>query len=287
MKNIRKRPNGLYEGRKTIDGTRYSVYARTQEECLKKLKNITKHPQITKKTQKLVDFAKKWLNVYKKDAINKSSYYTYQLVINTHISKINKPLNRLTVLELQEFLNSLPPTRIREYTYMTLKQILKKAYELDLLKKDISQFLEKGKIRREDKHGLTLNEQKIILNKLCECDIEFKTRIMCYILIGCRPSEIKTLELRNETDNYIYVGGTKTKRAKRFVKISQAFREVFLEHKDIFYSTSTKWLNRQFVAFCKELDIDASLYTLRHTFATNLFYLGVPDKERQVYMVLY
>lgn len=284
MKNIRKRSNGTFEGRITIDGKRYSVYARTQEECLKKLKKIKKSPNIVKSSQKLLDFALKWLEIYKKDEISQKSYNIYKNVIDNHLSKINISLNRLDILTLQQMINGLPKTRIKEYVYMTLKQILKKAYELDLIKKDISQFLKKGKIARRNRNGLSLNEQKTILNALSDCDAEFRVRIMCYFLIGCRPAEIKTLELRNEMDNYIYVGGTKTKNARRFVKISSNFREIFKSNKDIILSSSPEWLSKQFVRFCKELGINASLYTLRHTFATNLFYLGVPDKERQVYM---
>lgn len=34
----------------------------------------------------------------------------------------------------------------------------------------------------------------------------------------------------------------------------------------------------------KDVGVKGTLYMLRHTYATNLYYLGVPDKERQVYM---
>ena len=32
------------------------------------------------------------------------------------------------------------------------------------------------------------------------------------------------------------------------------------------------------------IDYDVDIYTLRHTFATNLYIIGVPEKDRQEYM---
>lgn len=48
MKNIRKRTDGRWEGRITIEGKTYSVYAKTQKLCKEKLKNF-KIPNTTKK----------------------------------------------------------------------------------------------------------------------------------------------------------------------------------------------------------------------------------------------
>lgn len=284
LKNIRKRVDGRWEGRKTINGKRFSVFARTQKECIKKLKNL-KIENSTQKNQdipkNLMNFAFFWLDNYKKSKITKESYRNYKSII-TNFLNYDWPLKNITNFDLQNILNKMPATRNKEYCYMTIKQIFKKALELEVIKKDPSIFLEKGKIERGERKALNLQEQKILFNSLSN-DV-FSTAILTYLLLGCRPAELKRLTITEESGNYVYIDGTKTKKAKRWVKVSNAFKKRLLEHNQELKNINIDNFARKFKLYCSDLGINANVYVLRHTYATNLFYLGVKDKERQVFM---
>ena len=84
----------------------------------------------------------------------------------------------------------------------------------------------------------------------------------------------------------ILIEGTKTKNAKRWIKISDWLqnKRTSMPGEYILKRWAYNALKKQYKQFMQKCKIDGSLYQLRHTFATNLFYLGVPDKERQSYM---
>ena len=54
---------------------------------------------------------------------------------------------------------------------------------------------------------------------------------------------------------------------------------------EVIFDISQDTIYRQIKDFFAEVGIKGgTVYRLRHTFATNLYYLQVPDKERSVYM---
>ena len=72
MKHIRKRTDGRWEFKKSIDGKRYYVYAKTQKELLKKIKQFKPKEQTNKIIA--IDFINQWYNIYKKDIIMNNVY---------------------------------------------------------------------------------------------------------------------------------------------------------------------------------------------------------------------
>ena len=206
-------------------------------------------------------------------------------MIENHFIKIHCDLTSDASVDVfQKFLNTLPPTRTREFCLMIMRQVLKKAYELDLLKKDIGQFLTKGKIQRKKISAFTLDEQRMILENLG--DNEFSLIVYTFLLTGVRPNELTTIYKPNIKKGMVQVLGTKTSNAKRWIKISSWLEEKLLARPDeiVFKNFNSETFRHQFMKFLNGLGIKGSVYMLRHTFATNLFYLGVPDKIRQSYM---
>jgi len=65
---------------------------------------------------------------------------------------------------------------------------------------------------------------------------------------------------------------------------SNRLEEFLLERDEILFNYSYDQLTDKFETYLKRVGVEGTLYMLRHIFATNLYYLGVPDKERQVYM---
>lgn len=283
MRYLTKRKDGRWQGSKIVDGKREYVYAKTQLECREKLKNLEIIRRREPKKDSLYVFAKNWLVMYKKGNIADTTYKGYAYLINKHL-KITTPINRLTTAELQNIINELPVTRVRKEVYMLIRQIVKKAYELDYIKKDVSQFVQLGKIEKADGRALTVDEQRKILCALG--DDPFSYRILLYLVTGARPGELRRIN-RNEIHlNYIKIEGTKNSRAVRWVKVAPKIIDLIKSLSGEVFNFDLKRFRERLQRFCAELGIDyeVTTYTLRHTFATNLYILRVPEKDRQMYL---
>lgn len=289
MKNICKRKDGRYMGKKTINGTTFYAYAKTQTECIKLLQKKIKENKNTNKQSSvpntLYKFALYWYENYKAKNVCEKSARNYYNYIQSDFKELNYDFKSLDLNLLQTFINNIPATRKREYCLMILKQVLKKAYEFELIKKNYGEFLVKGKIARKKIEWYNLEEQKLILENLKNEDEELLTIVYTLLLTGCRPSELKTISKEKVKENLVYINGTKTKNAKRWIKISNFLQKLLINSNiEKYFKLNTETIGRYFSTFLNKLNIKGTLYMLRHTFATNLFYLGVSDKERQSYM---
>lgn len=283
MKYLTKRADGRWQGSKTIDGKRVFVYARTQIECYEKLKRLNSKRKKSPKIQSVADFAVYYLETYKNGNVSERTYKDYIAIARGHLN-ISTPLNKVTVIQMQELLNRLPATRIRTAVYQLIRQIFRKAYELELVKKDISQFLECGKIRKAQRRALNLEEQRALINTLKD-DI-FGRRVLFYLCTGARPAELATVRKDELRPGWVKINGTKTAKATRWVKISERIYSMLLNAPTEFFHFDSKKFRIRLQKTCATAGInyDVDIYTLRHTFATNLYIIGVPEKDRQEYM---
>ncbi len=283
MKYLTKRKDGRWQGSKVIDGKRVYVYAPTQKECYEKLQKLGKQRKKAAKIISVSEFATYFLETYKKGNVGDRTYSDYKSTVKLHLN-IRTPLNKVTTMQLQTLLNNLPATRIRSEVYQLLRQIFKKAYELDMIKKDVTQFLEKGKIAKAERRALNLEEQRKLIAALG--DDVFSRRVMFYLCTGARPSEFATVRREELRPGWIKINGTKTKGAARWVKISSRMYSTLLNASSDFFKFDLKKFRQRLQRKCSEVGItyDVDIYTLRHTFATNLYILGVPEKDRQTYM---
>ena len=288
MKNIRLRSDGRWEYRKTIKGQKFAVIKKTKAELLeaiRKLKTSGFKKPGTKKKHNFKEFALRWLEVFKKPTIKEQSAEVYENIIDNHLKPLHKlNIEQITLEDLQRILNE-NTGRMRELTYLTVKQIFKQAYFEDIIKKDISQFLQKGKIERKERRSLLYSEQKKLWEALGTDRLSMLIRF--YLLTGCRREEarIEKKDLFKDKDSYfVYIAGSKTEKSKRYVKISQQlFDELNKFEEQIFY-TDYKSVEKRFRKFVKNLGLTITIHQLRHTFATNLYILGVPDKQWQLYL---
>lgn len=287
MKRIRKRNDGRWEGRVTIDGKRISCYGKTQKECYekyKKLKNSFKRVEVNNKhiPVNFIDFARMWLEKYKKPEVKPGTFQIYENTVNKHLIKLKGKIKDLTISDLQTFLNKEGQTRTKELVFQTIKQIFKKAYELDLIKKDISQFLVKGKIERKQRNSFSLDEQKIILENLTNNTIS--KYILAYLMLGARLSELSSIKKENIKQNYVLIKGTKTRNAERWVKISDKYQKILLNYPEPIFNCQPDTIKAKMREFFQKIGIKGSTHMLRHTFSTNLYYLGVDDNKRKQYL---
>ncbi len=288
MKNVRLRKDGRFEFRKVINGVKVDIVKRTKLELLEAIRKIKKFGY--QKTQPKLKhnfkiFAERWFNLFKKPNIKEASADVYENILDNHLLHLhNKNIEDITLDDLQSILNN-EKGRMRELSYLTIKQVFKQAYFEDLIKKDISQFLQKGKIEHTERRSLLYSEQKLLWESLGSDHLSLLIRF--YLLTGCRREEAKISkqDLLSEGNNYfVYIAGTKTEKSKRYVKISKKlFDELSKFEGQIFY-TDYKSIEKRFRKKVRALNLKATIHQLRHTFATNLFVLGVPDKTRQMYL---
>ena len=286
MKKIRKRIDGRWEARITIDGKRKSFYAKTQKECYNKLKDIKNSLKSNIQTKNVnasfYDFALTWLDRYKKSSVSKTTYEIYENTVKTHLVKLKTNIKQITTGQLQDFLNSLGPTRTKEMVYLTIKQIFKKALELDIIKKDISQFLVKGRIDRKVRTSFSVEEQKKILGALKHNTVS--KYILAYLMLGARLSELSSIKKQNIRNNFVKIIGSKTKNAERWVKISDRYQEILLSYSDPIFNCQPDTIKAKMKEFFAKIGIKGSAHRLRHTFSTNLYYLGADDNTRKQFM---
>lgn len=295
LKNIRRRKDGRWELRVSTPSGRQSVYAKTLKQLLEiRKKQLLEHKRdvillecqkfkVKTKLPNIIEYAKKWLAEFKGPFISKSSADMYRLAISyLKDSGLDKSFDEVKTEDLQKAINKITKPRIKDYAVMVVKQTFKRAYQDDIISKDISQFIEKGKVERKSGRNLTLVEQKLLLDNLHKTKIG--KVILAYLLTGCRKSELLAIKREdvNFEKNVIYVKGTKTKNARRYVQISEEFKNMLEADFESFIGYSKDIVSKQFKKFVDELGIkDVSIHSLRHTYSTNLHYLGVTDKQRQ------
>ena len=284
MKYVTKRSDGRYMARKTIEGKRVVAYGHSKKEAIDTLHDIIGKRRYNKRgSMTLTKFALWWLDTYKQGNVSDKTYMSYLSAIKAHI-KLDMPLNKITVLDLQQLINDMPLSKQRKEVYKLIKQIFRKAYELDYVKKDVSEFVELGKIVGKHREALGLDDQRKLWNALG--DDMFSRRVRFYLLTGARPAEIATVNKDELRPGWVKLNGTKTENAVRWVKISNKLYESLLGESPEFFKFDNKRFRQRLQRFAQSCGIEKNIdvYTLRHTFATNLYLLRIPEKDRQTYM---
>lgn len=288
MKNIRKRTDGRWEYRKMLDNKRYSLFASTQKALLQKIQqfNPTNLYLEDKSSKYFYTLAVQWYELFKKGRIKSDDNYKMYIKSTFNIALFNKNINSITLEELQRFLNSLSKThRKAKYCYNIIKNVYKYALQKEIIKKNISQFLQAPVNKGVKGCAFTLREQQLILDNLDKTPIKYE--ILFYLLVGCRRTEAMNVKCHdiNYDKNVIFINGTKTSSAKRYVNISSKFAEILKNNFNNMFTNNADYYTKQLKLYLNSLNIyGKTLHDLRHTFSTNLYYLGVPDKQRQYLM---
>lgn len=285
LKNIRKRIDGRWEYRKTINGITSSTYANNQKALLKKVKKLKTNKAETKEKYILIDLIEEWYNLYKSGI---KSHMNYRCYINKYFKDnllFKKDIRKVVFEEIEKFVQNIKLHRVQSYCYLIIKGVFKNALKREIIEKDISQFLEIPKRCIEKGSAFTLAEQKLIFENLNKTKI--KNEILFFLLTGARRGE--AIAIKSENINFeklnIFIYGTKTKNAKRYIPISKDFAELLKKNFNNMFKFRNEFYTKKFKVFLNTIGIkNKTLHDLRHTFSTNLYYIGVPDKQRQYYM---
>ncbi len=288
LKNVRKRADGRYEWRKQINGLKYQIINRNKKILESKIKEFKKSISITVshdgESHKFINLAEEWFSLYK---ANIASSATYRSCINNHfqIELFKKDIKTLTYMELELFLSKIKAPRVKAYCYFIITGVFKEALKRNYITRDVSALITKPKNESVKGESFTLREQKLILDNLDKSNMKYE--ILFYLLTGCRREEgcrtkFEHLDLEN---NKIFIDRTKRNCTKGYVPISEHFKQILQDNFKNMFTRSPDFYTKTFGEYLKFLNIkNHKLHDLRHTFATNIYYLGVPDKERQYYL---
>ena len=282
-----------YQGRYYDEfGKVKSVYGKTQQECLRKLKEA--HPTKKGKPAKQVfptvqEWMLHWYNEYKKGTIRHSSQRGYEQQMNAYIfpalGKIKLPA--LTTDYLQHFFNKIEAGNVRKKIYLLLSACLKKAVLLKKIQFNPCDAVELPKFKKKKRRPYEYSEQNALLSE--ENNVAQAFFFLC--ATGLRVGEFLALTKDDfypdqslfKVDKAIVQGiegETKSDASNRTVY----YTEELFEHFDLnLLGTFTyPGLRSGFSRLLKKHDISGvSLHCTRHTYATICHSFGMNDKTLQ------
>ena len=296
MAHIRLRKDGRYEGIICFRGKYYSVYERNLNKIkpkinkkLKELKQQNLLPTIsnyTKNSPTLSFWYETWLENDKKPFIGKKTLQMIENIFHNHIlPKLgNVRLLDLDKTKIQTFLNGMQKSRIKEMTSNYFKACITQAFKERLIEYNPFDTVKFDKKIKSDKVGFTAYEQQQILEYLKENDLRVYKIILLYLCTGCRRSELKTIKLENIQNDYLLIQGTKTENAVRYLNVSPALKDFITNNIEMIQSFPEHYIAKKFREVLNHLQIKGTIHSLRHSFATNHYFLGTNAKLLQEWM---
>ena len=291
MPTIRFRKDNRYELRFYVNGYQYSVYSRDKTKLQKKYKE--KLSQVKKLKKEVIpckyileDWARVWIDTYKRPFVSEGSIENIQIYFNKHILPIfgKMRLSKITIDLVQPFLNNLERNRTKELIITYFNACLKKAKDLDYIKKNPFDLVVKDKKIKKVRPAFNIFEQEKILNHIKAKDFEFYKIILFYLSTGVRRNEALNLTPKDFNGLTIHIKGTKTQNADRKIKITEELKSLIYCENKLIFNYKENFVTKKFKDYITELNLDGTLHSLRHSYATNQYYIGTPAKEVQLLM---
>lgn len=289
MKNIYKRKDGRFEYSKMINNERIYFISKYKNVVEKKVRELKAQNKKLINIHIFKNIVLEWYNNFKKDNIGAKAQESYNNTLFNYIIPTfgNKNIVKITFKELQLYINSISKRRIQELVCQHLKAIFAYALANRYITINPTEALKLPKnTNKKSIKPLTVKEQETLLKAIKGQPLE--TFILFSLVLGTRRNE--TLAFKIEDINLqrgeIHINGTKTENAERDIKISPAMIDYLLSHnhKAPYFNYTSDYVTKHVTKTLKELGINKTLHALRHTTATNLYYLGWKDKARQQYL---
>lgn len=286
MKNIRLRADGTYEARVTVNGKRFSLYSKNYRELQKKMTAFKKQPYSSASGTNFYEYCVSWAELFKKKFVKAKQYKEilrqFDKIKN---SAIDIPVSKITTLLLQKYYNTYQKSRAKEILFLYVNAALERAVKDGYFKfNPMSDVVKERKIDNI-RLPLTYQQQVALLDEIKDKWIE--PYILIYLLTGMRKNEFKIKTIKDDIDeNNVLRVLCEKKRDKivyRFVDLTPETAELIKQAK---FVHSIEFVSKEFRKILDKLNINKGygLHTLRHTFTTNHFYLGTPDKVLQEWL---
>ena len=290
MKNIYyHHDENRYMGRKQIKKHIITVYGRTQKECLKKLNEKVKEFYSNKialqiKSQPtFLERWNKWFDETKRPYLSKESTRDIERIrdklVDLHkiaVTKISKDVIISTLKNFEE-------GRAKEKIIIYLKAFFKHEFQDGMIKKNpFANIVTAPRVFNRRK-AFTYEQQVAILERLKKEEI--KPVILIYLVTGLRRRELDFQNIDKnlyQEDNTYYLKAVNLKGRNKITryKTIQLSKKAFCLIKnniELLKTFNDDTCYRKFAEILNELNIEGGIVTLRHTYATNNFYLGNPE----------
>lgn len=301
MPSIRQRKTGLYEARLSFKGKYFSVYDRNlkklKTKITKKFKELEKEfnrnksfeNTIQKKRNEysLKEWYELWLELDKKPFLSQGSIEKIEIYFNKHILPIlqNLKLSQITTMQIKLLLNKIDKPRTNELVFTYLKACLEKARKEGYITNNPCEFVTRPKKVKNVGRALTAEEQEKLLNYLKENNELYYNICLLYLCTGCRRNELLNIDLNKVVKNNLLVEGTKTETSVRYVKVTSEILNILKTWLPEIKKIHPQRITGNIKYVFDKLGIkDASLHSLRHSFATNHYYLGTQAKQVQLWL---
>lgn len=255
-----------------------------------------------------------WIDNFKKIEVNLKTYYKYVTCFKKRIADYplaQKKASRIELIDLQNHFTQLAKDEWSIYaikeTYMYINSCLEFGVIQDIVHKNYCKGVTLQKsIRKKVIKAFTIEEEKSIIEELNIENI-VDSAIFFTFHTGLRLGEVLGLKWKDIDGNIAHIKrqlgrvkydtgigqelrDLKTNGSRRDVplpnkaldvlnKIDKNFELIFSENEK---GMDHKKLQRRLKSICNKLDIkDKSFHSIRHTYATRLFEMGVPIKTVQ------
>lgn len=296
-KTIKKRTDGRWWTRYyDKEKKQHSIYGKTQQECLQKLKAALKKVN-EKEVKEVLTFGNwkdTWLRLYKEPTLKASTLYQTKRYLSKMQCLYKLPLSEITTLKLQEYLMSIETPRNRQHYLDVLRDCLNKAVKNDLLTKNPCDNLQLPKYKSKRSRALTHDEEKRFV-AACEKDTYGMQFLLC-LYQGLRIGETKLLTLQDfdfakqtlkidKALNDQYKPDTpKSEMSNRTIPLFRRTAEA-LERLPFKMAKSDKQVYSHFKSICLAANIEGyTVHSLRHTFATRCAEAGITPSVTQKWM---
>lgn len=162
--------------------------------------------------------------------------------------------------------------------------MLTKANDLDYIIKNPFKLVVKDKKIKKVRPAFTIDEQKNILEYIKLKDFEFYKLVLFYLATGVRRREALNITTNDFDGNILHIKGTKTNKSDRYIKITNELKQLIFKNNQPIFDYKENYITTKFKEYINDLKINGTLHCLRHSYATNQFYIGTPAKEVQINM---
>ena len=281
----------FYEGRVFIDGKQVSVTAKTQAECLDKMKALL--PKSVKRTpvETLNTWAPRWIERYK--AGNKAQSLKS---IQDYLSRVilpalgDKPIKRLTADDVENLLNTIEGSNTRQKVFDIINGCLTRAVDNGLIQKNPCAPLVRPRHKTKHRDCYDFAAQNAMLETLSP---KYKAVFFFLCCTGLRIDEFLALSYPSDFyDDKIRVckemnakgeilNTTKTDKVRYVPYYPDLITKTFAynESKEFFGCFSYNSVKLAFTRAIARTGLsNVTVHSTRHTFSSMCYRAGIPDK---------
>ena len=284
-----------------VGGKQYYISARTQKECLEKLKKalynkkreyfMAQSEENRNKSITLLEWYNKWLELYKVGKVKDNTLRDYTSMLKLIPTQIqNKALSEIKLSELLTVLNDCSAERQKQKLYDFINVLYKKAVDNDIIEKNIVVKIDKPKHVKN--HGLALdNAQQTHLIEICK-QIPNADIMLVAMYQGLRRGEVlgltidnidfekNTLTINKAWNDKNQFGTTKNKQSMRTMPLFAETKKILFKYKDKkerIFELSKRQYEKVIIKIKEKSAIpDLKLKDMRSTFITRCKELNIP-----------